>query len=78
MRALNNNPNSEGLERVEVYGGHSRMLKQVQNSGSDETMLKQVQHRFQINLTNQPNGIYILKFYMKNGEVRSTKIIKTK
>ncbi len=29
-----------------------------------------------INLTNKPNGIYLLKLHMKNGEVFTKKVIK--
>lgn len=61
-----NIPYSEGLKRVEVFGNSGKLLS-TSTPLSMTTTLE----------LPEPNGIYILKFYMKSGEVKSAKIIKT-
>ncbi|MFT5667033.1 MAG: hypothetical protein ACI9DK_001221, partial [Vicingaceae bacterium] len=64
-----NIPYVEGLERVDLYNVAGKLLQ-------DFVMLSDSRSVNKINLTNKPNGIYLLKLHMKNGEVFTKKVIK--
>jgi hypothetical protein len=52
------------------------MLDSAGNLLQDFVILSDSRSVNKINLTNKPNGIYLLKLHMKNGEVFTKKVIK--
>jgi hypothetical protein len=64
-----NVPYVEGLERIELYDVGGKLLQNFVILSDSRSVNK-------IDLSNYTNGIYILKLYMKNGEIYSKKVIK--